>query len=265
VDWSQAFWLALIQGVTEFLPISSSGHLVLVPSLFGWTDQGLAFDVAVHVGTLVAVIAYFRKDIGLILGHWLRSLAGGPATVYSHLAWCIAFASVWVGLAGFALEDFVESRLRNPVSIAAATILFGILLGLADRYGTKKRQVESINWKDVLFISGAQILALVPGTSRSGITISAGLMMGLDRQASARFSFLLAIPVIAMAGAWQAKGLVTEPGPVNWPILAFATGIAALVAMVCIHYFMRYLEKFGLVPFALYRVVLGVILLAVFL
>ena len=265
MEWSHAFWLALIQGVTEFLPISSSGHLALAPSLFGWADQGLAFDVAVHVGTLVAAVVYFRRDIGLILGHWFRSLTGGPTTVYSHLAWCIVFASVWIGLAGFVLEDFVETRLRNPVSIAVATIFFGILLGLADRYGTKKRQVESINWKDVLFISGAQILALIPGTSRSGVTISAGLMMGLDRRASARFSFLLAIPVIAMAGIWQARGLVAEPGPVNWPILAFATGIAALVALVCIHYFMRYLEKFGLAPFALYRVVLGVILLVVFL
>lgn len=264
MDWLHAFWLACVQGLTEFLPISSSGHLALIPSVFGWEDQGLAFDVAVHVGTLVAVLVYFRKDIFLILRDWLKSLVGGPVTEHSRLAWCIAFASIMVGLAGVLFESVVEHKLRNPIFIAAATIIFGVFLGLADCYGAKTRKIDSINWKDVLFIGAAQALALIPGTSRSGITISAGLMMGLDREASARFSFLLAIPVIIMAGIWQVRGVANEEGSVNWGLLLFATAVAALVAIVCIHFFLRYLQKFGLIPFAIYRVVLGVILLAVF-
>ena len=264
MEWMQAFWLSLIQGLTEFLPISSSGHLALAPSIFHWPDQGLAFDVAVHVGTLIAVLVYFHRDIIQISGDWVRSLSGGPATVYSRLAWAIAFATLLVGIAGIFLEPIVGTLLRDPISIAMATIVFGIVLGLADKLGAQERTLESIAWKDVIVISVAQILALIPGTSRSGVTISAGLAMGLTRDAAARFSFLMAIPVITLAGIWQGKGLVEQAQPVQWSILLFAVLVSALVAVFCIHFFLRYLQRFSLMPFVVYRLILGVILLVVF-
>lgn len=265
MEWTQALWLSVIQGVTEFLPISSSGHLALAPKLFNWHDQGLAFDVAVHVGTLLAVLIYFRKDLALIMGDWLRSLAGGKVTIYSKLAWFIAFATLLVAIAGILFAHIVSTLLRNPLSIAAATIAFGIVLGATDKFGTKQRHIESLSWKDVLVIGGAQVLALIPGTSRSGITISAGLMIGLTREAAARFSFLLAIPVITLAGIWLGKDLANQAQPVQWSILLFATATSAMVALLCIHYFLRYLQRFSLLPFMIYRLILGVILLVLFL
>ena len=265
MDWLHAFWLAAIQGITEFLPISSSGHLALVPALFGWPDQGLIFDVAVHVGTLLAVLVYFFRDIKLILGDWIRSLGGGPQTIHSKLAWSIAFATVMVGLAGIALESLVTSVFRNPIAIALTTILFAICMAIADKYGKKTRTIDSIGWKDVLVIGGAQVLALMPGTSRSGVTMSAGLMMGLSRDAAARFSFLMAIPVIALAGIWKGKGLAMHDSVAQWSVLAFAVIVSAGIALLCIHYFLRYLQRFSLMPFVVYRILLGMILLWVFL
>jgi undecaprenyl-diphosphatase len=265
MEWMQAFWLSLVQGLTEFLPISSSGHLALAPAVFDWKDQGLAFDVAVHVGTLIAVLVYFHRDIVQISRDWVRSLTGGPITVYSRLAWSIAFATIIVGIAGLTLEPIVGTLLRNPLSIATATIGFGVVLGLTDKFGTRQRTLESITWKDVVVISVAQVLALIPGTSRSGVTISAGLAMGLTREASARFSFLMAIPVITLAGIWQGKGLAEQVQPVQWSVLLFAILVSALVAVFCIHFFLRYLQRFSLMPFVIYRMVLGVILLVVFL
>jgi undecaprenyl-diphosphatase len=233
--------------------------------LFGWPDQGLAFDVAVHVGTLLAVLAYFRKDIGLILLHWLRSLGGGPVTTYSRLAWAIAWATVMVGIAGILLESAVSRWLRDPLPVAAATIGFAILLGWADRAGSRSRNLDDINWRDILAIGGAQVLALIPGTSRSGITITTGLAMGLTREAAARFSFLMAIPVIALAGAWQMRRLVASAEPVAWGVLLFATVVSGLVAFACIHWFLGYIRRFSMMPFVIYRLVLGLILLVVFL
>ena len=265
MGWTQAFWLSVIQGLTEFLPISSSGHLALAPSLFNWPDQGLGFDVAVHIGTLIAVLIYFRKDIGLLIGDWIGSLSGGPVTVYSRLAWSIGFATILVGIAGILFAHIVDSVLRNPSSIACATIVFGLVLGLTDKIGIKQRDIESISWKDVLIIGGAQVLALIPGASRSGITISAGLLMGLTREAATRFSFLMAIPVLALAGIWLGKGLFQQAQAVQWSILAFATAVSASVALVCIHYFIRYVQRFSLLPFMFYRLIMGVILLLVFL
>jgi undecaprenyl-diphosphatase len=264
MDFFQAFWLAVIQGFTEFLPVSSSGHLALVPSIFGWTDQGLAFDVSVHVGTLLAALSYFRGDLKLILRDWVVSVTGGDSTAYSKQAWSIIFASVPVGVVGLLFEPVISSIFRSPVCIALATIGFGIVLWLADRLGKRQRDVGEITWKDVLIIGLVQVLALIPGTSRSGVTISAGLAMGLTRQAAARFSFLLAIPVIFMAGLWQVLKMVSGLEAVNWSILIFGSMTSALVAFVCIHFFLRYLERFSLMPFVIYRLALGIILLAMF-
>ncbi len=265
IDFHQAFWLALVQGFTEFLPISSSGHLVLLPHLLGWPDQGLAFDVAVHVGTLLAVLAYFHRDIGRILGDWIRSLGGGPVTPYSRLAWAIACATVMVGIAGVLLESVVNQWLRAPVPVAVATIGFGLLLGWADIAGSRRRELEDIGWRDVLAIGAAQVLALIPGTSRSGITITTGLAMGLTREAAARFSFLMAIPVIALAGVWQAGHLMESREPISWGVMLFGTVVSGAVAFACIHWFLGFLRRFSMMPFVIYRVILGIILLYLFL
>lgn len=264
-DYFQAFWLALLQGLTEFLPVSSSGHLVLLPKLVGWPDQGLAFDVAVHVGTLLAVLIYFREEVRELLRDWAGTLAGRPPTPYSRLAWAIFVATLMLGLAGLALSDWVQGILRQPIPVALATLGFGILLGLADWLGPKRRDLQQLRWRDVLVVGAAQILALIPGTSRSGITISAGLMMGLTRAAAARFSFLLAIPAITLAGLWQIRALLAQLAPVRWDLLLFATAVSAVTALGCIHWFLTFLRRHGLLWFAVYRVILGVILLLVFL
>ena len=264
-DYLQAFWLAVVQGVTEFLPVSSSGHLVLLPHLLGWADQGLAFDVAVHVGTLLAVLIYFRQDIGRILMDWARSLGGGPSTPYSRLAWAIACATVLVGIAGVLMESIINRWLRSPIPVAAATIGFALLMGWADKAGARRRDIEDINWKDILAIGGAQVLALIPGTSRSGITITTGLAMGLTREAAARFSFLMAIPVIALAGIWQSRRLLGSAEPVAWGVLLFATVVSGLVAFACIHWFLGFIKRFSLMPFVIYRIILGLLLLYLYL
>ena len=264
MEWMHAGLLAVLQGVTEFLPISSSGHLVLLPMLFDWADQGLAFDVAVHVGTLIAVLLYFYTDIWLLVREGARSIITGRMTAYSRLAWAIVCATVLIGAAGLLLESYVETLLRNPLSIATATIFFGLLLGAADIWGRQQRRIEEITFRALLFIGCAQVLALIPGTSRSGITITAGMTMGLTRNAAARFSFLMAVPVLFLAGIWQGYKLTVQTEPVDWSVLGFAVFISALVAMACIHFFLGYLQKFSLLPFVWYRLILGVILLAIF-
>jgi len=264
-DYHQALWLAVLQGLTEFLPISSSGHLALLPRLAGWPDQGLAFDVAVHVGTLLAVLVYFRTEAGQLLVAWCHSLAGRPATAHSQLAWSIVFATLIVAVAGVLLEDWVAGALRGALPVAVATLVFGVLLGLADWLGPKTRGMEQIDWKGVVVIGCAQVLALIPGASRAGVTLSAGLALGLTREAAARFSFLLAMPVIAAAGVWQARGLISGGVPVRWGLLAFATAVSAAVALLCIHWFLAFVQRHSLMLFVVYRVALGVILLLVLL
>lgn len=256
--------LALVQGLTEFLPISSSGHLVLVPAFLGWEDQGLAFDVAVHVGTLIAVVIYFRRDILAMIGPWARTLAGGPLKGDARLAWGVILGTVPAGLAGLLFMDAIEQYLRSPQVIAGATAGFGILLWLADRFGPKRRGEYALRWIDVLVIGAAQALALIPGTSRSGITITAGLLVGLSREGAARFSFLLAIPLITLAGGVKSVDLLSGEAPVDWGVLGLGMVLSALAAYACIHTFLKFVERVGMLPFALYRLALGVLIFAVF-
>jgi len=264
MEFSHILVLALLQGITEFLPISSSAHLILVPVLSGWADQGLAFDVAVHVGTLAAVVAYFRVEILTIITDWLRSLVTRQSTPDSRLGWAVIFGTIPVGIAGLLLNDFVETVLRSPLVIALASIGFGLLLWWSDARGARVRDEHSLGWKDVLTIGCAQALALIPGTSRSGITMTAGLALGLTRQGAARFSFLLSVPVIFLAGGLKAKELIASQAAVDWGALALGAGISGLSAYLCIHYFLKLLERTGMLPFVVYRVALGVVLLAVF-
>jgi undecaprenyl-diphosphatase len=265
MDLIQIIALALLQGLTEFLPISSSAHLILLPILANWQDQGLAFDVAVHVGTLTAVVLYFRHTIRTLVSDWLQSVLQRQAVGDSRLAWAVIFGTIPVGLAGLLFNGLVETALRNPLVIAATTIVFGLLLGWADWRGQQQRNEHQLRWQDILFIGVAQAIALIPGTSRSGITITAGLMLGLTRNAAARFSFLLSIPVIFLAGGLKTLELVQSNLAANWFALISGAVFSAASAYICIFLFLKMLERIGMWPFVIYRLLLGGLLLWLFL
>jgi len=254
--------LAVIQGLTEFLPISSSAHLILFPQLTGWEDQGLAFDVAVHVGSLIAVLMYFRADLKPLLASWFKSMKTLQLTPKSRLVWGVGVGTIPVGLVGLAIVGAgLADYLRNPLIIATSTIVFGGLLWWADVIGTRERDEFSLRWQDILLIGLAQTLALIPGTSRSGITITAALLVGLNRRAAARFSFLLAIPVIILAGTTEILTLMSIDSPVNWYALWLGVVFSALSAYLCIRTFIALLDRIGMLPFVVYRVALGILLL----
>ena len=253
--------LALIQGITEFLPISSSGHLLLPTNLLGWPEQGLAFDVAVHVGTLTAVVAYFRQDIIAIVTDWFGSLRGQGHTANSRLAWYIALATIPAALVGLLLGDFIETHLRTTLVIAITTIGFGLLLWWADRFRHKEPiELAQMTIALALIIGCAQALALIPGTSRSGITITAALFCGLSRDGAARFSFLLAIPIILLSGGYKTIELLQMP-QANWGDLLWGAALSAISAFLCIHYFLKFINQIGMLPFVIYRLILGGFLL----
>lgn len=267
IDVWQAIILALLQGFTEFLPISSSAHLVFPSLLLGWPDQGLAFDVAVHVGTLLAVVVYYRQDLIQMAQAWIASLGTAGATEDSRLAWYIGLATVPAGLVGLLGGDFIEEHLRSLPVIASTTLVFGILLGLSQRYANRLAVAPRtvITLPLALLIGLAQACAPVPGVSRSGVTITAGLFLGLSRQAAARFSFLLSIPIIASAGGLQFLKLLESDFPIDWVVLGVGVLVSGLTAYACIAVFLRLLDRVGLVPFVYYRLVLAAVLYAVWL
>ncbi len=252
----QSILLALLQGVVEFLPISSSGHLILFPAVLGWEYQGLAFDIAVHLGTLAAVIAYFRRDLVSIVT--AMAGAGGPQ---ARLGWSVIVASVPLAIAGLLFSDLIENSLRSVGVIAAATGGFGLLLWLADRAGRERVDETQLRLAPVLVIGLCQILALIPGTSRSGITMTAGLALGLTRAAASRFSFLLAIPALGMATGWQLWQFSIGTEPVPWAMLGLATAVSAVTAFSVIALFLRVIERIGFWAFAVYRVALAAAIL----
>ena len=265
MDLIQIIILALIQGITEFLPVSSSAHLILVPLLTEWQDQGLAIDVAAHFGSLFAVVFYFRKDISRILFAGINSIIKKDISeIDSKLFWYLAIASIPVLVSGFLLHDFVSTYLRDPLIIAAASIVFGLLLWFADVTGKRIRQINSIRLRDAIIIGLAQALALVPGTSRSGITMTAALMLGLDRTSAARFSFLMAVPIILAAGAYESLKLIQMGIAVDINNFLITTFLSAISALLSIYVFMKFLDKIGMLPFVIYRVVLGVVLIVIF-
>lgn len=264
MDFLQILILALVQGLTEFLPVSSSAHLILVPILTGWEDQGLAFDVAVHVGTLSAVVIYFRKEISKMFVSWVASVLGKGVDKDAKLAWAVLLGTIPVGLAGLLFKDFIEENLRSAYVLAAATLVFALLLWWADAKGRGQRDEYSIRWIDVLFIGLAQALALIPGTSRSGVTMTAGLFLGLSRQASARFSFLLSIPVIVLAGGLETMDYLKEANIDDMQPLMLGALLSGVSAYFCIHYFLKLLEKIGMLPFVIYRIILAIFLFVMF-
>lgn len=252
--------LALIQGLTEFLPISSSAHLILPSEILHWPDQGLAFDVAVHVGTLSAVVLYFRNDIVAIMRAWFGSFVGKGATHESRLGWSIILATIPAGLAGLFFKDFIEVYLRSTAVIATTTIVFGVVLLFADRFSKFSRDLTQLTIAAALLIGMAQALALIPGTSRSGITITAALFLGFTRTDAARFSFLLSIPIILLSGAYEGLELATGEQPVDWFAIVFGIALSSISAYFCIHYFLSFINRLGMMPFVLYRLVLGLLL-----
>ena len=259
MDTFQIILLALIQGFTEFLPISSSGHLILPAQILGWQDQGLAFDVAVHVGSLIAVLSYFRKDVRAISVAWFGSFRG-PMTTDGRLGWYIIFATIPAGVIGFMANDFIEHHLRSVLVVAIATIFFGVLLGLSDKWGEQKISTQEMTFKQALLIGFAQVLALIPGTSRSGITITMALALGLERQAAARFSFLLSIPIIVASGSYKTLELA-QTASVDWQPLLLGAGLSFASAFICIHLFLSWIDRIGMWPFVVYRILLGCVLL----
>lgn len=264
MDIFQAAVLALLQGLTEFLPVSSSAHLILVPLLTGWEDQGLAFDVMVHFGTLSAVVIYFRHELMAMFLAWIESIKTRCLNDDAKLAWFVILGTIPLGLAGLLFHDLVSTELRSPLVIASTTIGFGLLLWWADATARPLRCEYRMRVRDVVVIALAQAIAIIPGTSRSGITITAGLMMGLDRKAAARFSFLLSIPSILMAAGYEGSKLLGAEVPVDWQILAVGALLSAISAYLCIHMFLKLLDTIGMLPFVVYRLLLGVFLFWMF-
>lgn len=258
MEWLQIIVLALVQGITEFLPISSSAHLILPAQLTDWPDQGLAFDIAVHLGSLCAVVMYFRRDLAVYAGSALRLTTGRGWDRHADELARIAVATAPIVVAGFLLKDWVETELRSVLVIAATTIAFGLLLGYADlRHG----QRETVSWRDAVIVGLMQVLALVPGTSRSGITITAALLLGLSRVSAARFSFLLSIPTIAGAALLAGLDLLEAGNDAHWGSLATAALLSGSAAYLCIAAFIALVERTGMLPYVIYRLLLGGVLL----
>jgi undecaprenyl-diphosphatase len=268
----QAVILALVQAATEFLPISSTAHLILVPWLLGWPDHGLLFDIALHLGTLAAVLLYFAKTwirlLGLAFG---RKLLPPPPGDPDHdlfenpkLFWYLVAATFPAGLAGLFLEDYVASVFRSPFVVGVMLVAIGLVLAWAERAGSFRRDLNKISLLDAMLIGCAQAIALIPGTSRSGITISAALFLGIRRAAAARFSFLLSSPIILGATAKTALDVAGQGGIPSSMQAAFLTGItvSALAGYAVIAVFIRYLQSRTLLPFIYYRIIFGIIVLA---
>ena len=266
MEWWQAAILAIIQGLTEFLPVSSSGHLVLVPRLLGWQDQGLAFDVAVHVGTLLAVLVYFRRDLVPLVRGFFAFVGGERRDPYARLAINLVVATIPVGVVGLFFNDYIEAHLRSPFVVAFQLALFGIVLYVVDRTARRDRDENSLGLGQALLIGCGQALALVPGTSRSGITMTMGLLTGLTREAAARFAFLLSMPGIILAGGYEsykfASGLSSTAVPVAEILIG--VGVSALVGYACIAWFLRAIARIGFLPFTLYRLALAAFIVVMF-
>jgi undecaprenyl-diphosphatase UppP len=266
MDLYQVIVLAIIQGITEFLPISSTAHLALAPWLFGWQDPGLTFDIALHLGTLAAVLLFFFRDWLQILAHGFGLSYGADPELKRNrmLLWYLAAASIPLGIIGFLFKEQAEGEWRNAFVIGAMMIAIGVLMWLAERVTTANKDMAGITLADSAVIGVAQALAVVPGTSRSGVTIAAGLFRNIDRRTAARFSFLLSTPAIAGAAASALHHLHKEGGLPAAMRMPFALGIAisAAVGIFVIAFFLKYLQRHTLRVFIYYRLIFGIIIIA---
>ena len=261
----QLILVALVQGLTEYLPISSTAHTILLPRLFGWPDQGLPVDVAANTGTLLAVVAYFRKDLAGFLRAMRPGGDTGSAPAERRMIPLLALASVPVLVIGILTEGWIAGDARTPGVIAWATIGFGLLLGVADRWGKQERRVDHITWWHALLFGVAQATALVPGASRAGVTITAGRLLGFDRESSARFAFLMAIPAGVFVVGNNTLDLLSGALPVSQlPAMLLVVALSAVVGYVVIGFLLGWVRRRSLQVFVAYRLVLGVVLLIVF-
>lgn len=258
--------LALVQAITEFLPISSSGHLILLPRLLGWADQGLEFDIATNTGTLLAVMAFYRRELrDLIVGFFTGAQVEGEDFVPRRLALQLAVGTIPAAVAGLLFHDSIATVARNPLLIALNAAFFGVLMLVADRFGRRERGISDLAWKDVVLIGCAQALALNPGTSRSGITITAALFLGLARPAAARFSFLLSIPIGILAAAHSGLGLLKGQAPeVGWAATLVGIAVSAVAGYLVIGWLLGWLRQRSLTVFAVYRLILAVAIAGLF-
>ena len=259
MEFFQIILLSIIQGLTEFLPISSSGHLILAPLIFNFEDQGLALDAILHLGTLLAIIIFFRKELA-DLAKGLIDRQGSPET--HHLAWCILIASIPAGLIGLFGGGWIEANLRNPTFVGFNLFFWSLIFIAADRYSSKNTNAElnQLSLRQILFIGCAQAIALLPGTSRSGITIAAGLFSNLSHTSATRFSFLLGTPIIFAAGMHKLVQFVSQPSaekPYSNRPLFIGLGISFLVGLLAIQLLLKIVEKVGLLPFIIYRILLA--------
>jgi undecaprenyl-diphosphatase len=258
-DFLQALFLGILQGLTEFLPISSSAHLRIFPELFGWGDPGAAFTAVVQIGTELAVLIFFRKDIWRIGRTWLLSLFKPEYRGHldARMGWFIIIGSVPIVVLGVLFKDAIEEDFRNLWLIATMLIVMGVVLGLADRFGGTEKQIKQLNVRDAVFMGLAQAAALVPGVSRSGATLSMGRLLGYDREAVTRYAFLLAIPAVIGAGVYEIKEIPKGENTYGWGPTIVATVAAFVVGYAAIAWLLRYVSTHTYTPFVIYRVLLG--------
>jgi undecaprenyl-diphosphatase len=260
----EAIVLGLVQGLTEFLPISSSGHLRIVPAFFGWEDPGAAFTAVIQLGTMAAVLVYFRRDLWRIAVAWVHELRV-PFRRRSHeanLGWFIVLGTIPISIFGLAFSDQIESGARDLYLIGSALILFSFVMLLAERVGTRQRELTDMDGRDGLYIGFAQALALIPGISRSGATISAGLFRGFDRAAAARYSFLLSVPAVVLSGLFELRDVGGEGDNASAAATIIATLAAFVSGYVAIAWLLRYLATHTLGIFVAYRIPLGILVIA---
>jgi undecaprenyl-diphosphatase len=266
VNLFQSIVLGIVQGLTEFLPISSSAHQRIVPALLGWDDPGAAFTAVTQLGTEAAVLIFFRHELWSIATKWLRALR--EPELRSHpdvrLGWFLIVATIPIGILGFAFRDEIETGARNLWLIGTMLIVFALVLGYADRVGRHEREIERLSTRDGVLIGLAQSLSLVPGVSRSGATMSAGLLLGLERPAAARFSFLLAVPAVVLSGLFELRDVVSGDEPVSSALgnVLVATLVSFVVGYVAIAWLLRYLAHHSVRLFVISRIVLGSAVLA---
>lgn len=258
-DYLQAVVLGTIQGLTEFLPISSSAHLRIFPELFGWGDPGAAFTAVIQIGTELAVLIYFREDIWRIGSAWVRSLFRPEYRGHldARMGWFIIFGSLPIVVLGILLKDVIERDFRNLWIIGTTLIVLGLVLGLADRVGRTDKQIKEISLRDAVLMGAAQALALIPGVSRSGATLSMGRFLGYDREAATRYAFLLAIPAVVGAGLFELPDIPDGDNLYGWGPTLLATVISFAVGYAAIAWLLRYVSTRSYAPFVIYRVVLG--------
>lgn len=267
MSWLEALVLGLVQGLTEFLPISSSGHLRVVSAVFFGADAGAAFTAVTQLGTEAAVLLYFARDIGHLVATWFRGFGSAAvrATPDYKIAWLVIIGTIPIGVLGLLFEDAIQTTGRNLWLIATTLIVFGLLLGLAEHYGRQRRPLRQLSVRDGVVMGFAQAMALVPGVSRSGGTITAGLALGLTRPAAVRYSFLLAIPAVVAAGLFQIPDVFAAGGPglqPSPPQMVVATLIAFAVGYASIAWLLRYVERHSVYLFVWYRVALGLVIIA---